>query len=159
MELQMRLSSFTLPAAFLHVISRWVSIVSEGSNVTPRNLYWVVQLMEVSLTLMLSWFSLNLLSLFPVPKSIASVFAFSRFMISSFLQNQVARLLTSWFRWLSMIIISLFDVKITVSSAYVTIFVCISDLSASLKWIRNRGGPMMDPWGTPVYTEHELEKV
>ena len=39
MELRMRLSRLTLPAAFLQVMSRWVSSFNEGSKVTPRYLF------------------------------------------------------------------------------------------------------------------------
>ena len=83
-----------LPAAFLQVISRWVSSFNEGSNVTPRYLYCIIQFMEVTPNLMSSCLSLNISSLFAVPKSIAFVFPFFRFMGSSFLQNQLASLLT-----------------------------------------------------------------
>ena len=50
--------------------------------------------MEVSPTLISSCLSLSKFNLFAVPKSIASVFPFFRFMSSSFLQDQLARLLS-----------------------------------------------------------------
>ena len=86
---------------------------------------------------MSSYIFLSIFSLLAVPKSIASVFPFFRFMSSSFLQNQLARLLTSSFKWPSLIFSSPFNVKITVSSAEVTIFVCFNDSEA--KTVEDQG--------------------
>ena len=96
MELRMRLSRLILPAAFCRLCQDGYQDLMKGS----RYLYCFVQLMEVSPTLMSSCLSLNIFSLFAVPKSIAFVFLFFRFMSSSFLQNQLARVLTSSFRWI-----------------------------------------------------------
>ena len=69
--------------------------VDEGFKVNPRYLCYVVQLIVVSLTLMLSCLSLNFPNLLAVPNNIASVFPFLWLIINSFLRSQLARVLIS----------------------------------------------------------------
>ena len=51
------------------------------------------------------------------------------------------------------------DVKMTVSSAYKMVLVCLQMVGRSLMYMINSRGPSMLPWGTPVVDGNGVDVV